>query len=68
MDVLEAIKTRRSIRHYKPDPVDNKTLQTLLEAARWAFPNAKAGSPPEKSCPRLSPTINTVNSERLDAL
>ncbi len=36
MDVLEAIKTRRSIRRYKPDPVDEKTLETILEAARWA--------------------------------
>ena len=36
MEVLEAIKTRRSIRHYKPDPVDDKALQTVLDAARWA--------------------------------
>jgi nitroreductase len=36
MEVLEAIKTRRSIRHYKPDPVDDKTLETVLEAARRA--------------------------------
>jgi nitroreductase len=36
MDVFEAIKNRRSIRHYKPDPVDDKTVQTVLEAAHWA--------------------------------
>ena len=36
MEVLEAIKTRRSIRKYKPDPVDDKILETVLEAARWA--------------------------------
>ncbi len=36
MEVLEAIKNRRSIRHYKPDPVDDKALQTVLDAARWA--------------------------------
>ncbi len=36
MDVLEAIKTRRSIRRYKPEPVDDKALETVLEAARWA--------------------------------
>ena len=35
MEVLEAIKTRRSIRKYKNDPVDDKTLETVLEAARW---------------------------------
>lgn len=36
MDVFEAIKGRRSIRHYKPDPVDDKTVQAVLEAAHWA--------------------------------
>jgi nitroreductase len=36
VEVLEAIKTRRSIRRYKADPVDEKTLTTVLEAARWA--------------------------------
>jgi nitroreductase len=36
MEVLEAIKTRRSIREYKSDPVDDKAVQTVLEAARWA--------------------------------
>lgn len=36
MEVLEAIKTRRSIRRYKSTPVDDKTLEQVLEAARWA--------------------------------
>ncbi|MFQ5997272.1 MAG: nitroreductase family protein [Dehalococcoidales bacterium] len=36
MEVLEAIKTRRSIRRYTTDPVDDQTLATVLEAARWA--------------------------------
>ena len=36
MEVLEAIKTRRSIRQYKTDPVDDKTIGLVLEAARWA--------------------------------
>ena len=36
MDVMEAIKTRRSIRKYSPDPVDDITLEKVLEAARWA--------------------------------
>ncbi len=36
MEVLEAIKTRRSIRKYKTTPVDDKTLELVLEAARWA--------------------------------
>ncbi len=36
MEVLEAIKTRRSIRRYKTTPVDDKTIELVLEAARWA--------------------------------
>jgi nitroreductase len=36
LDVFEAIKTRRSIRKYKADPIDDATLETILEAARWA--------------------------------
>lgn len=36
MDVFDAIKNRRSIRHYKPDAVDDKAVQTVLEAAHWA--------------------------------
>jgi len=36
MDILELIKTRRSIRKYKSDPVDDNTLDELLESARWA--------------------------------
>ncbi len=36
MEILEAIKTRRSIRKYKSTPVDDKTLELILEAARWA--------------------------------
>jgi len=36
MEVLEAIKTRRSIRRYTADPVDDETVQKVLDAARWA--------------------------------
>jgi len=36
MDVMQAIKGRRSIRKYKPDPVSDETVNTVLEAARWA--------------------------------
>ncbi len=36
MEVLEAIKTRRSIRQYKTTPVDDKAIELVLEAARWA--------------------------------
>ena len=36
MDVFEAIRQRRSIRHYRTDPVDGKTVEAVLEAAHWA--------------------------------
>jgi len=36
MEVLQAIRTRRSIRHYKPDPIPEEEVNTALEAARWA--------------------------------
>ncbi|MBI2851382.1 MAG: nitroreductase family protein [Chloroflexi bacterium] len=36
MDTLEAIKNRRSIRQQKSDPIDEATLNKVLEAARWA--------------------------------
>jgi nitroreductase len=35
MDLMEAIKGRRSIRKYKPDPVPEEALRTLIEAVRW---------------------------------
>jgi nitroreductase len=36
MDVLEVIRSRRSIRRYRPDLVDEGTLRQVLEAARLA--------------------------------
>ena len=36
MELFEAIKSRRSIRRYKSDPVDDKKIEAILEAGRWA--------------------------------
>ncbi len=36
MEVLKAIKERRSIRKYKPDPISDEVLDKLLETVRWA--------------------------------
>lgn len=44
MDVFEAIQRRRSIRRYKPEPVRNEDLRTILEAARLA-PSGKNRQP-----------------------
>jgi nitroreductase len=36
MDVIEAVKKRKSVRGYKPDPVPKETLQQILELASRA--------------------------------
>ena len=36
MEVHQAIKTRRSVRNYKPDPVPEEKLNKVLETARLA--------------------------------
>jgi len=36
MDLMEAIKGRRSIRKYKPDPIPEEAFRTLMEAVRWS--------------------------------
>lgn len=36
MDLLETIKTRRSIRKYTEETVDNTDIDAILEAGRWA--------------------------------
>ncbi len=36
MELFEAINGRRSIRKYTSDPVDDKKINAILEAGRWA--------------------------------
>jgi len=36
MDVLEAIRSRRSIRKFRPEPIPEEKLKTILEAGRLA--------------------------------
>ena len=36
MDVLEAIRGRRTIRKFKPDPIPQPVLDDIYEAAMWA--------------------------------
>lgn len=35
-EVLKAIRTRRTIRRFKPDSIKDETLRTILDAGRWA--------------------------------
>lgn len=44
MDVLEAIRTRRSIRKYDKRPVPEESIREILEAGRWA-PSANNSQP-----------------------
>src|SRR5919204_6952493 len=44
LEVEEAIRTRRTHKAYRPQPVDRATLDELLELARWA-PNHHLTNP-----------------------
>jgi nitroreductase len=44
MDALEAIKTRRSIRKYKREPIPEGLILEILDAGRWA-PSASNSQP-----------------------
>ncbi len=35
-EVLKTIKNRRTIRRFKSDPIEEKNLQAILDAGRWA--------------------------------
>ncbi|MEM3072770.1 MAG: nitroreductase family protein [Candidatus Bathyarchaeia archaeon] len=36
LDALEAIRRRRSVRRFKPDPIPKETIEKLVDAGRWA--------------------------------
>lgn len=36
LDIIEIIKTRRSVRKFTPDPVSEDLVEKILEAGRWA--------------------------------
>lgn len=36
MNTIECMKTRRSIRKFKPDPVNHATLESVIEAASYS--------------------------------
>jgi nitroreductase len=44
MDVEEAIRTRRTHKAYRPEPVERGTLEEILDLARWA-PNHNLTNP-----------------------
>ncbi len=36
MDIIDSIKTQRSVRRFKPDPIPDDLINKILEAGRWA--------------------------------
>jgi len=44
MDAIECIKTRRSIRKFKPDPIPRKTLMEIIDCGRHA-PSSHGSQP-----------------------
>ena len=36
MNVIDCIKTRRSIRKYKPDPIDHSIINSIVDAASYS--------------------------------
>jgi nitroreductase len=44
MDVIEAIRSRRTVKAYAPEPVPRAQLERILDAARWA-PNHRMTEP-----------------------
>ena len=40
--LLKLVKTRHSVRKFKPDPIPDDTINKILEVARWAMSGANS--------------------------
>ena len=40
--LLKLVKTRHSVRKFKPDPIPEDTIEKILEVARWAMSGANS--------------------------
>jgi nitroreductase len=71
MDVEEAIRTRRTHKAYRPEPVERATLEELLDLARWA-PNHNLTNPwrfrvvGSDALERLKDAAGTESAAKLD--
>ena len=70
MDLMEAIKGRRSIRKYKPDPVPEEALHAVMEAVRWApsWANTQCWEVIVVKDPRIKSELATALSKTNPAL
>ncbi|MEM4982507.1 MAG: nitroreductase family protein [Candidatus Bathyarchaeia archaeon] len=69
---MDIIRTRRSIRNFKSDPIEDEKLLTILEAARWApswantqcweFVVVKSAEVKEKLAETLTPNNPATNA------
>ena len=66
MEVTEAIRTRRSIRGYKPDPVPMEILKRVLETATFS-PSAMNTQPWEVAV-ITGETLDNVRRANVDVL
>jgi nitroreductase len=73
MDILQVIKDRRSVRAFRPDPVPDEHLETMLDAARYA-PTAGNRQPwcflvvrERANLERLRPKLEQHMRERIEA-
>ncbi|MCP4750420.1 MAG: nitroreductase [Proteobacteria bacterium] len=66
MDLIEAIKTRKSIRGYKPDPVSKEILQEILKVAVQS-PSAMNTQPWEVHVV-AGDLLQTIGKENVEAL
>jgi len=68
MDIIDAIKGRKSIRGFKPDPVPKEIIREILEIAKWA-PSAMNTQPWEYVVVTGKPlqNIRKKNAEKLHA-
>jgi nitroreductase len=62
MDIMEAIRNRRAVREYTSEPVDEKTLKSLIDAAIQA-PSAVNQQPWSFAVVRDQPQLDRVSRE-----
>lgn len=58
MEAIDCIKTRKSIRKFKPEPVPKEVLEEIIETARWS-PSYKNSQPWE---------VTVVSGDKKEAL
>ena len=58
-ELLDFLRTRRSIRRFRPDPIPDEYIEKMIEAARWS-PSGANGQPWEFIIVKDQKTKNTI--------